>query len=90
MVKNFGPPANVERGDRIRRRSVGSGVGRQALGNAAGGRDGEDVGIAVVSAQEGDGVAVGGKDGRGFATWMCREADGHAALTGDAPEVAGI
>ena len=70
--------------------AVGRGMPGEALGDAAGGGDDEDVDVAIVLAGEGDLCAVGGEGGVGFFAGAVGEADGVAAIPGDAPEVARV
>jgi hypothetical protein len=63
---------------------------REPLRNAAGCRDDEDVGVAIVFAGEGDLRAVGREDRVGLDAGAGRQAGGVAAVAVNAPQIAGV
>lgn len=69
---------------------IGRRVPREARGLAAFNRDGEGVQVPVVLGRERDGPAVGRELGEQLDAFAGGEALGHAARTGDGPEVTGI
>src|ERR1017187_1689827 len=66
------------------------GMERNAFGNTARGRQGEDIGVAIVLARESDGLAIR-REGRGaFLAGAGGEPRGYAALAVDRPQIARI
>src|SRR5439155_13639069 len=70
--------------------AVRIGMVGDALRNAAGHGNRENVDIAVVLAGEGQRLTVGREDGFGLKSYARGETSGRAAVTGHAPQIARI